>query len=105
MTARGVLLVVLSYFILFYFFILFFTQWCLDPNPYSEKQHWGQKKSSSSETSSGLGTTWRRQGVVLEASKCLGKLFPSLCIPSVYLIFVAVTEQGGGERGRRDYSK
>lgn len=68
-----------------------------------------ERNHSSSETSLRLGlkieTMWRRQGVVLKANKCDGKVFSSLCIPSVYLTLVTVREQGGEERGRRDFSK
>lgn len=63
-----------------------------------------KRNHSSSETSPGLGlkvgATWRRQGVVSEASNCHEKVFSSLCIPSVYLTFVAVRKQGRGGRER-----
>lgn len=64
-----------------------------------------KKKNSSSDTSPGLGlkagTILGRQRAALKASKYHAKFFFSLCIPSVCLIFVAMREEGRGERGRK----
>lgn len=80
LTAKGVLLVVLFYFILFYFLL---GVWTLIPiwrsNAVDKRNH------SSRETIPGLGTTWRRQGVVLEASKCHGKVFFPVCASPQYI--------------------
>jgi len=92
--------VVLFYFILFYF--LLSGVWTLihmwSSNAADKRNH------SSSEASPGLGTKWRRQGVVLEAS-IMERVFSLFVHPLSIFGLCSCDGTRGRREGERDYSK